>query len=553
MRCLTPALAVAVALAACAEEPLVPLVQLQGIAPRQIELGDKIEIEGAGFPQGRRARVELEGALHRPGAAVEDGAEIEAQGEVVAPDRLEIAVTDELLAAFCGAGSSAVHTTFEGAVTVVFAAQTPGAAPVAGNLQHATLDALPTAAGQARYLADVEDGGKLARAAGLRVDTRPAGGLVVLGVEPGSRAARAGLMPDDVIVSANGVRALCPADLAPPPGAASLPLVVQRSGVEEAHAIALDGARPETPRRFALPAAIVAAVAALLALLAASPGRGALWLRRRLARRRLPAPGASVFAGTVGLATAAALPLAMPAADVSVLALVAFSGALAMALLVGTTHERSSARGALRVASRMVPAVIALAFALVVAGSLRGDELTGAQGAAPWGFFALRSPAHAVLALVFCTPFARRGGDGQGAPLPRAIETLVARLHAALAVVVFFGGWRLPLAPLHVHGSLAWLAAGVFVAKVLLLAAAVDRVRAALPVQGLGAAVRSAWLRLAPLAAAAGLGAAAWEKHVTSRGIAAATTFGLAAVFALVALQVAWPRPVERAPVDPTS
>ena len=546
--------ALALALCACEGEPLVPLVQLGGVAPRQIELGDKLEIDGSGFPQGRKARVVFEGALHRPGEADDDSAEIDAQGEVVAPDRIEVAVSDDLLASFCGAGSTAAHTTFDGSITVVFAAQTPGAPPVAGTLQHATIDALPTAAGQARYLADAEDGDKLARAAGLRVDARAAGGLVVTGVEPGSRAAKAGILPDDVIVSANGVRALAVADLAPPPGKASMPLSIARGGgAEEVHALPLEGARLETPRRFALPAAIVAAMAALLALLAASPGRRVLWLRRRLARRMSRAPASLGFARATGLVTAAVLPLAMPAADVSVLALVAFSGAVAVALLVGSSHETRSGRAAASVASRLVPSVVALSFALVVAGSLRADELTAAQGAAPWAFFALRSPAHLALAAVFCAFGARRESEGQGAPLPRAAELFLAQLHAALAVVVFFGGWRLPLAPTHAHGLFVALATALFALKVAATSAGIERVRSALPARPLGAVVRTSWLKLAPLTIVAGFGAAAWERHVTSRGLAAATTFALATLAGAFALQLAWPRPAPRVRVDPLS
>ncbi len=537
------------ALAACNQDPLVPLVQLGGVAPKQIELGDKLEIEGAAFPQGRKARVVFEGVLHRPNELADPESAIDAEGEVVAPDRIEVPVNEALLTAFCGAGSSAAHTTFEGSVTVVFAAQTPGAPPVSGNLQHTTIDALPTAAGQARFLADAEDGDKLARAAGLRIEARAAGGLVVTSVEPKSRAASAGVVTDDVIVSSNGVRAIGVGDLAPPAGAASLPLVVRRAGVEEVHAIALDGAR-ETPRRFALPAAIILAVAALLALLAAPPIRSVVWFRRRLARARTR-PASAMFARSAGVATGAMIPLAIPTADASVLALVAYSGAIALALLVGSEHERSSARAAMRAFARVIAAVVSLGAALVVSGSLRADELVAAQGVAPWGFFALRSPAHAVLALAFFAFAIRRDGDSDGAPLPRAIESFTAALHASLGVIVFFGGWRLPFAPAHVHGALVGVAACVFVAKVAVASVLVDRVRAALPALPFGASLRSSLLRVAPVAAIAGLGAAAWERHVSSRGALAATTFVLAALAAAAIAQLAWPRPPVRTRVDP--
>ena len=405
-----------IALFACNQDPLVPLVQLGGIAPRQIELGDKLEIEGAAFPQGRKARVVFEGTLHRPAEVADPDSEIDAQGEVVAPNRIEVPVDEALLAAFCGAGSSATHTTFDGSITVIFAAQSAGAAPVSGHLQHTSIDALPTSAGQARFLADAEDGEKLAQAAGLRVEARASGGLVVTNVEASSRAANAGIAADDVIVSANGVRTIGVADLAPPAGAGALPLLVKRGGALETRAIPLEGARGESPRRFALPAGIVLAIAALLALFAAPPLRSVVWFRRRLARAR-SRPASSVLAGAAGVATSSLIPLAMPTADASVLALVAYSGVLATALLVGTEHEQSSARAVAASFGRVVFAVVALALALVVAGSLRADELVTAQGAAPWEFFALRSPAHAALAVVFCAFVVGREGSGESAPL----------------------------------------------------------------------------------------------------------------------------------------
>ncbi len=546
--------ALAFSVCACAEEPVVPLVQLSGIAPRQVELGDKLEVEGAAFPQGRRARVVFEGAFHRPGEISEPD-EVEAQGEVVAPDRIEVPVTETLLAAFCGAGSSAAHTTFEGTVRVVFAAQAPGAPPVSGELRHSSIDALPTSAGQARFLADAEDGEKLARSAGIRVEARPAGGLAVMSVESGSRAANAGILVDDVIVIANGVRVTSLADLAPPAGAASLGLVVRRAGgPEEARSLPLDGARVQTPRRFALPAAIVGALALLLALLAASPGRWVLWLRRRLADRRAPATNPFAIESLAGIATAGAIPMFVPSADVGLLAVVTFSGALAMALLVGTERERSTWRGALVVLCRIGPAAVALTAALVIAGSLRADELAAAQGVAPWGFFALRSPAHAALAMVFCAWGARReAGAETGAPsvLARSVERFVATLHAALGVIVFFGAWRLPYVSAHTRGAVAALATVVFVAKVGLLTMGIERLRAALPARPLAALAKSAWLRLVPIAIVAGALAATWERHVTSRGISAGTTFTLAALAAAAIAQLAWPRSPTRIAVDP--
>jgi NADH:ubiquinone oxidoreductase subunit H len=539
---------------ACIDDPIVPLVQLSRVAPRQIELGDKLEIEGEAFPQGRTARVMFEGAMHRPGDTADGDGDVDLQGEVVAPDRIEINVTDAVVVAFCGAGSNAVHTTFEGAVTVVFAAQQPGAPPVSGNLQHATLDVLPTSVGQARYLANEEDGDKLVRSSGMRVESRASGGLVVTSVEPKSRAQAAGLVPDDVIVASSGVRVIGVADLAPPSGSGSLTLRVQRGsgGSEEALTLPLDGARSETPTRFAVPAVLVSGIALLLALLSASPGRFVVWLRRRLAARRTTSRLPDLLAHTLGLVTAAAIPLLVPSADVGLLVLVLFTGALATALLVGTESERATGRAVLEVASRITPVAAALAGALTLAGSLRAGELVAAQGAAPWGFFALRSPAHAVLAFVCCTwPAVQLRDKNERQALSRVTSVLIATLHAALVVVVFFGGWRLPFVSAHARGGLAWAMTAWFVVKSALVATIIQRASEALPTRPFAAVLHTAWLRLIPLAAAATLGAVLWERHVTSSGVEAATTFGLAALGVAAFVQLAWLRPATRTRVDP--
>ena len=75
--------------------------------------------------------------------------------------------------------------------------------------------------------------------------------------------------------------------------------------------------------------------------------------------------------------------------------------------------------------------------------------------------------------------------------------------------------------------------------------------RAALPAQTLGASLRSSIVVLVPVAVIAGLGAGAWERHVSSRGALAATTFVLSALAAVVFAQLAWPKAPVRTRVDP--
>ncbi|RYG70999.1 hypothetical protein EON77_13275, partial [bacterium] len=43
------------ALAGCEREPSRPLLDVDDVVPREVETGERLEIVGAGFPQGRAA------------------------------------------------------------------------------------------------------------------------------------------------------------------------------------------------------------------------------------------------------------------------------------------------------------------------------------------------------------------------------------------------------------------------------------------------------------------------------------------------------------------
>src|SRR5688572_15653323 len=99
-------LAVAVAcLLGCQRDMVAPpLVDISDVTPRELELGDRLEMRGAGFPQGRPAHVTFEGSVHRAGEKPMRGIAIEGNGVVTSPDRLEIAIDERLLERFCGRG-----------------------------------------------------------------------------------------------------------------------------------------------------------------------------------------------------------------------------------------------------------------------------------------------------------------------------------------------------------------------------------------------------------------------------------------------------------------
>ena len=79
---LVSALAV-LGLGGCERDGVPPLVEVTEVSPREIELGDRLELKGAGFPQGRSGRITFRGTMWRPGQTPITGASVEAEGIVV--------------------------------------------------------------------------------------------------------------------------------------------------------------------------------------------------------------------------------------------------------------------------------------------------------------------------------------------------------------------------------------------------------------------------------------------------------------------------------------
>ena len=115
-------------LGACVSTDIPPqLLNVLDFAPREAEVGDRLEVIGAGFPEGKTAHVLFKGTLNRPGHKPIKGVEIETEGASSSADKIEMTFTEGLQTAFCGAGDEAVHTTFNGDVIVSFPASTGGA------------------------------------------------------------------------------------------------------------------------------------------------------------------------------------------------------------------------------------------------------------------------------------------------------------------------------------------------------------------------------------------------------------------------------------------
>jgi NADH-quinone oxidoreductase subunit H len=430
------------------------LVRVLDVAPRQVELGDRVAILGEGFPAGRPARVTFEGTLHRPGERAVRDAQIVLTGAVTAPGQVQLVFGDATQALFCGAGDRATHTTFEGTVQVAFAAAMQGAPPVAGALAHVTFDVRPTE--RASDGARDREGTRLLGWIGVRA-TAGAAGLVVEAVDPGSRAQAAGLVAGDVLASFDGVRVATAGDLVPAPGEREAAVGVRRGGAasETPRTVSVEGFRRAPPEELLGAALVILAALAVVVLfgapsrlmLSARLQRAVARVRARLASARLGAgaggsPASATSAGSapparrvpagsgsasplgrLGRALAAAAGDALPPAgvpavvdavacgllasmpfgqyliaarlDVALLFAAAVT-VLAVAAFVASGSAWRGVRAAAQVAWQHVPAAAAVATVVVTTGSLRVQEIGRVQGGWPWDWLAFRSPATLV-------------------------------------------------------------------------------------------------------------------------------------------------------------
>jgi NADH-quinone oxidoreductase subunit H len=530
------------------------LLRVTEVTPREVEVGDRLGVAGDGFPAGRAARVTFRGTLHRPGEPPERAAEIVAAGTVASPERVDVAFDESLQALFCGAGDRAGHVTFEGETEVAFASASPGQPPVAGILHGVVLDVRPpwSAAQAAREGEGVRVLGLLGIHAAAGAPER---GLALEGVDPGSRAAAAGLQAGDVVTRVDGVRVASPADVVPAPGEREAAFAVLRGGVESLHAVPVAGAVASAPEDLGSSILAVLAALAFVAFFAApGPGpvvaqlqgavarlRAAAKARRgdprtawdaswRDATRSLAPSGPAMAVDVVACAALLVLPfgeyLIAAKLDVGML-FVAAAAALVAAVFAGARGAWTGLRAAVHVAWQHLPAAVAVVAAVVVAGSFRVQEIARMQGGWPWEWLAFRSPA-SLLACALLLLAARidagavdpretLGGTGPRpeweGPWARAAARGHRLLVCGLACALFLGGWALPgVAPSRQEARpwLEMMGALTFAAKVAGTVIAVGWSRIAFPAPGLAAVSRATAMWRLPLALVAVGLSAAW-------------------------------------------
>ena len=499
------AVGLALGLTGCDRDGVPPLVEVTEVSPREVEVGDRMELKGAGFPQGRTARVTFHGTLRRPGAAPIRGATIEAEGVVASSDRIEVVVSEALEERFCGHGDHAAHITMSGDVEVAFASSMPGAPPLVGVMHGLLLDVTPSSVPANVVASRTAEGARVLEFLGVTPGAATPRGLPIEKLAPGAPGDQAGFQVGDLIGAVDGVHVRETADVTP--ASARTALFTLRhgdSGTEETKTIAMIGyAGERIPTEF-LPALLLVglALAALLMLVLPAPTvASALELR---VARRLRGAGAKTAVLTLFGRGPRAIGSALASVLVATFALgphvigdeldgaVLLVSAIALLLASRVASVRGGMASA-RVAGEVGLAGLVLTAAMtgmvVHGGALHLPELVHAQGGAPWEFAALRQPVGAVLAFAYFsglvvilrardTAASSIGArvDGAGSEHAkenwRLLERLGLLVASALAVAVFFGGWQLPGGIEARTTVLQAAAAIVFVAKTWALAAA---------------------------------------------------------------------------------
>jgi NADH-quinone oxidoreductase subunit H len=437
------------------------LVQVLDVAPREVELGDRVAILGEGFPAGKTARVTFEGTLHRPGEEPVRDARLVLTALAVASGELRLSFDEAAHSLFCASGPRARHTTFEGSLQVAFAAASAGEPPVVGTLRRVIFDVRPRAGALGAALE--REGTQLLAWLGVRA-VATASGLLVESVDKRSPGHAAGLALGDVIVSADGLRVASPGDLVPPPGDRFVRVRVRpaapasdapESPPELERTVPIEGFRPYRADWLgpSLPILSALLIAALFAAPAAafpwavssevSPAvarafaRAAMRLRLHLRARDgrfgwlrptlvaaaadiFPSPGSPALVDALSVLLLSAMPfgqyLVAARLDAGLLFLSSATALAATALVTGWPFWRGIRRAA-HVACQHLPGAAAIAGVVVATGSFRMQEIERAQGGWPWDWLAFQSPA-GVLGLLLVAACAGIEPDGRRDPSP---------------------------------------------------------------------------------------------------------------------------------------
>ncbi|KYF52824.1 NADH dehydrogenase [Sorangium cellulosum] len=463
------------------------LLNVIDVVPREVDLGDRIEILGTNLPtaEAREAVVTFRGTLRRPGQAPLTGQSIEIDGAQISSNKVSLVFSEGLEARFAGRGDDAVHTTFHGDVVVEIPATTRGALPVAGTVRGVTIDFIPPTPRRAVIEAREKEGARALAFLGVEVaaESPPSGGLVVTGVRDGSPASRAQIAPGDVITSFEGVKVLSRGDVIPSGHERLSTVGIRRGDAAPSEVrVSTEGFHASAPTDL-LGAGIILGVAAAIILLFMAPTAGIItWVERRVSARMQSRIGPNragpqgflvwiadgiksilkedvipaesdralfrlapylVFVGVS--ATFVVMPfgqyLIAADLDIGILFVIAVTSLVTIGLMTGgwASNNKWSLLGGIRSAAQIIsyeiPGAVAIVCIVMMTGSMRLQDIIGAQGGTgasfldvggwPWYWFVFRNPiTFALFFLYFTTALA----EGNRAPfdLPEAESELVA-------------------------------------------------------------------------------------------------------------------------------
>ncbi len=594
------ALIITFLLAGCSwQQPSAELLKLTALGPTRVDTGDRIELLGEGFPEGKAATLTFRGSLSRPGRPVAEDVELVVRAEGSSTHRLTAVLTEAAQEQFCGVGDEATNATFRGHVVAAFSPRASGAPPITGVMDGVVIEVVapPTSIPEhrRRHLAAQS----ALRSAGISLSDEEPGRLIVGKVQ--GLAAEAGLLPGDELVELDGVRLTALGDFIPPGDAASIQVVVRRPSVEVPFELRLESEvfRHSSTADVAL-AWLLITLAAAFAFLAAGPlPTVSSWLGRSLRLRlsngasgrirkaswtnlvftELLRPFVSMplllrllphvsFVALVGLWSCLAFGGEVFAAGLdSVFVLAAANTAALVAALLAGGRQRgadwSIARGGagvLRSLGHQVPQLFALLTVLAAGGSLRLADLIADQGVMPNQWLAFRTPGTwlglgvLMMSLVPTAldnngdfPAALPGGGGRrSATLPAlvAVATLLDCVHlwlmAGVVAAAFLGGWAAPeaLAVAGLPGPL--LGALVFQVKAWGVVFVVVALRWALHEVHQRDTLALIWRTLTPIAIVAVALSVIWARNAEQEVLRATREWLSGALLVLSVLVCAW-------------
>jgi NADH-quinone oxidoreductase subunit H len=423
-------------------------------------------------------------------------------------------------------------------------------------------------------------------------ESPPSGGLLVAAVTAGGPASRAGVEAGDLLVGFEGVKVLSIGDVIPS-GASRSPILAFRRGADAPvyRPISLDGFDVRAPSDL-LGAGLLLGIAAAILLLFMAPTAGIItWVERRVSARMQSRIGPNragpqgflvwiadgvksllkediipkdadgplfrlapylVFMGVS--ATFVVMPfgqyLIAADLDIGILFVVAVTSLVTIGLMTGgwASNNKWSLLGGIRSAAQIIsyeiPGAVAIACLVMMTGSLRLQDIVGAQGGPggsllatggwPYYWYIFKNPVtFGLFFLYFTTALA----EGNRAPfdLPEAESELVAGysteysgmrylffffaewanvfVMSGLASALFLGGWQIPgvsAAQEEARFGLQLLGALVFLVKSWALVFVVIWIRWTLPRVRVDQMMSLCWKWFVPLSFGAFVLTAAW-------------------------------------------